>query len=101
MNITLLLRGIKKKDWIIGAALAFALSIAVCLFESKDPSPKEPLFWQFVLCCAVFFGAIICVFAPEQPWLSLAVSIGGSAVVGVFARSAAAFFFPVLPFSSV
>ena len=96
MNITLLLRGIKKRDWVIGAALAFVLSIAVCVFESKDLSLNDPLFWQFVLCCVVFFGAMTCVFTLKQPWLPLAVSIGGAAVVGVFARSVAVLFFTVL-----
>ena len=96
MNIALLLRGIKKRDWVIGAALAFVLSIAVCVFESTDLSLNAPSFWQFVLCCAVFFGAIICVFATEQPWLPLVVAVGGAAVIGVFARPVAMFFFTVL-----
>ena len=96
MNITLLLRGIKKRDWVIGAALAFVLSVAVCVFESKDLSLNDPTFWQFVLCCAVFFGAIICIFALKQLWLPLAVSIGGAVAVGVFAQPVAALFFTVL-----
>ena len=96
MNITLLLRGIKKRDWVIGAALAFVLSIAVCVFEGKDLSLKDPSFWQFVLCCVVFFGAMMCVFTLKQPWLPLAVTIGGATAIGVFARSVAVLFFTVL-----
>lgn len=96
MNITLLLRGIKKRDWAIGAALAFVLSIAVCVFENKDLSLKDPSFWLFVLCCVVFFGAMTCVFTLKQAWLPLAVAVGGAAAIGVFARPVAVLFFTVL-----
>ena len=96
MNITLLLRGIKKRDWVIGAVLAFALSVAVCLFETEDLSQNGSSFWQFVLCCAAAFGAMAFVFASEQPWLPLAVAVGGAAAVGVFARSVTVLFFTVL-----
>ena len=96
MNITLLLRGIKKRDWAIGAALAFLLSIAVCVFESKDLPQDGFSVWQSVLCCAVAFGVMACVFALDRLWLPLAVLVGGAVAVGVFARSVTVLFFTVL-----
>lgn len=88
MDLLLSLRNSKKSAWLTSAALAFLLSVAVCLFQNQGESLfREPAFWQFSACCLVFFGTAAVIFTMERPWIPLAVTVGGAALVCVFAYS--------------
>ena len=97
MSFLTSLRNIKKGVWLLSMIGAFLLSVAVCLFQHNDASTfREPAFWQFVVCCAAFFGASACTVTLRSSWFSMAATVCGATLVALFARTFAVLFFTVL-----
>ena len=88
MTELLSLKNVKKRDWAVAAALAFALSLAFVLFENGGLSAAaRPVFLRLALCGAWFFCAVGLIFALDRPWVPLTAAALGAA--GCFAAASA------------